>query len=364
MAFDFPANPTPGTAYRPAGGPSYVWDGTTWAIEAGVVSSVTTAETRSRIVNGAMQHSQENGNTAGTTNTYFPADQWPLFMFSGGAVSYQRVQVVTPNGSKDRLRLTVTTPLASLAAGSWLAMYQNIEGIRVADFRYGLASAKQSILRFGFKAPAGVYSATIRNSAATRCYVANFTISAGQANTDTEQVLVIPGDITGAWLTDTGIGMLLTITVAAGSTYIGVSGWQAAANAFATASNTNGWATNGNTFELFDVSLHLDPQNTGIAPPWTMPDEAQELAACMRYWQKLTGYIAGYGTAPGFQGRLSTAITPMRVAGALAFSGVTNSNCTGPTNYGTSPFILSANVVSAAAGNFVSDSFISLNARM
>ena len=44
--------------------------------------------------------------------------------------------------------------------------------------------------------------------------------------------------------------------------------------------------TTGNVFELFDVGLYLDPHNTGIAPPWQMPDEAEELRACQRYYCK------------------------------------------------------------------------------
>ena len=40
---------------------------------------------------------------------------------------------------------------------------------------------------------------------------------------------------------------------------------------------TNGMAGAGNVFELFDVGLYLDPDNTGLPPKWQMPDEAEEL---------------------------------------------------------------------------------------
>jgi hypothetical protein len=49
--------------------------------------------------------------------------------------------------------------------------------------------------------------------------------------------------------------------------------------------------TVGNTFELFDVGLYLDPNATGVPPPWQMPDEAEELAACQRYWVSLYVYV-------------------------------------------------------------------------
>jgi hypothetical protein len=112
-----------------------------------------------------------------------------------------------------------------------------------------------------------------------------FTISAGQANTDTEQVLVIPGDTSGTWGVDTSIGITLSFVLACGPTYQGVAGWQAG-NFLATSACSNGVGSTGNIFNIFDVGLYLDPNNTGKAPPWQMPDEAEELAACQRYYQK------------------------------------------------------------------------------
>jgi hypothetical protein len=280
---DFPSSPTDGQIYG-----SYLYSGGVWMQNGALLTP--TAQTRNRIVNPAMQVSQENGNAVGSTNSYYPADQWLAVFGTTGTLFIQRVQVVTSNGSKDRFRIAVNTADTSLAAGELLVMQQSIEGNRMADFRYGLASAKQSILRFGFKAPAGTYSIALNNAAANRSYVANFTITAGQANTDTEQVFVIPGDITGTWPTDTSKALDLRVTIASGSTTIGVAGWQAG-NFIATSSNTNGLATAGNTFELFDVGLYLDPQATGAAPPWQMPDEAQELRACQRYYLKSANQI-------------------------------------------------------------------------
>jgi hypothetical protein len=247
------------------------------------------AESYNRVVNGAMQVTQENGNTAGTTVTYYGADQWMTNkVHSAGTMTTQRVQAVTPNGSADRYRLTVTSPDTSLAAGEYLIIEQYIEGVRVADFRYGSASAKQAVLRFGLKAPAGTYSVVIRNNAYDRTYVALFTVSA--ANTDTEYTLVIPGDTTGTWLTDTGAGLRLTFTFACGSTFQGTTGWQAG-GMLGTSAVTNGMGTTSNVFELYDVGLYLDPQNSGVAPRWQMPNYADELQACERYWQFTKGNL-------------------------------------------------------------------------
>jgi hypothetical protein len=160
-----------------------------------------TAESRNRIVNGAMQISQENGNSPSAssgTPSYYTADQFVVAAsVAPGVVVTQRLQIVTPKGSQNRIRVQVNTAKAAFAAGDYLLLQHMIEGIRLSDFGWGAAGAKQAVLRFGFKGPAGTYSVSMVG--ATHAYIANFTIAAGQANTDTEQVLVIPGSTAGTW---------------------------------------------------------------------------------------------------------------------------------------------------------------------
>jgi hypothetical protein len=366
MSFDFPATPIEDQVYAPAGGPSYIWKSPSWRVNSTAAPILKDAR-RNRVVNGAMQVSQENGNTAGTTTAYYGADQFATVFTTTGTFTTQRVQSVTPNGSKDRFRLTITSADASLAAGDVLNMTTIIEGSRVADFRYGSASARQSVLRFGWKSPAGTYSFRIANSALNRSYIASFTISAGQANTDTEQAFVIPGDTSGTWLTDTGPGFVLTFAVAAGTTFQGAVGWQAG-NRHATSSNTNGAGTASSVFELYDAGLYLDADNSGVAPKWEMPDEADELIACKRYYWKSTSQFMIYNgsTAAGGVGASMSIPFPvqMRVAPAVTVpsGGASNS---GTATVGTiSPEGCVASASSAAAGAFYNFVFCYANARM
>jgi hypothetical protein len=328
-----------------------------------------TAESRNRIVNGAMQISQENGNTTGSYNPFHAADQWFLFYASTGTFTAQRVQSVTPNGSKDRFRITITVADAALAAGDYLCFQQKIEGSRVADFRYGSASAKQSVLRFGFKGPAGTYAAALQNGGFNRSYIAPFTISAGQANTDTEQVFIIPGDITGTWATDTAVGIAVFITLAAGSAVQGAAGWSAA-NAFATSAISNGMATAGNVFELFDVGLYLDRNNTGLPPPWVMPDEAQEKIACRRYFIYETAlgnlWCHPIDLASGYRRAIYHLNPEMRIAPAGTVTGTASGSAFGatlPAIASPSPYMVEINGDLVGAG-FSSMNTIKLNARM
>ena len=325
--FDFPASPTEGQVYTPAGGPSYVWRSPKWMLGAN-------AGARNRIVNPSFAISQENVNTASgpaAALNYHPADQWwTLTTTSPGTLTVQRVQSVTPNGSPNRLRLTVGTAKAALAAGDYVQIVQQIEGNRTADLRFGTAFAHPVTLRFGWKSPAGTYSVGLTNSANNRNYLTNFTIAAGQANTDTEQVIVIPGDTTGTWLTDTGIGLSLRFYIASGSTFLGVAGWQVT-HVHVTSANTNGMATAGAVYEVFDVGLYA---GSG-APSWEPNTYDFDLAECQRYfwkWAPPQFHFNGYGAAGAaiawfFKFPMTMKATP---AMSSSFAGATFSNCTFP----------------------------------
>lgn len=223
------------------------------------------ADRRNRIVNHDMRVSQENGTSSGTSNGYYATDQWATYrVTSAGTITSAQVASVTPAGSPNRYRVTITTADASLAAGEYLTISQNLEGSNVADFQYGGSAAKNSVLRFGFKGPAGTYAVALHNSAANRSYVALFTIAGGDANTDTVQTISIAGDTTGTWLTADGvIGITLDIVLACGSTFQGATGWQAG-NILGTSGVSNGMGTGSAVFELFDVGLKLDPDATGV----------------------------------------------------------------------------------------------------
>jgi hypothetical protein len=404
MGINFPTSPAIGTLHpdpAQAGLPQYRWDGSVWVtntpqdalgyVQRGgdTMSGALTLPgdptvalhavskqyvdlrdnvrdaRRNRIVNGAMQVSQENGNNALTVTGWYPADQWVMAVSTTGAFTYQRVASVTPNGSANRVRLVVNTADTSIAAGEFCVLFQNIEGSNVADFRWGSASARQVILRFGWRSPAGTYSVAMRNGVPNRTYLANFTVAAGQANTDTEQVLIIPGDITGTWAVDTTKGTDVLFNIMGGTSVQGVPGWQAG-NFHCTAAQSNGFATAGNTFELFDVGLYLDADNTGVAPKWEMPDPVAELALCQRYYQKHTGLYMWSGYSATSMGVIVGYLLPtsMRAAPTAAFSSITYGNCSGLRLYAISLTQFVAVADNTAAGPCSANFTVDLTARM
>lgn len=310
------------------------------------------------IVNGAMQHSQQNGVTASGADSYYPADEWPVFRStSAGVISSQWVASITPKGNINRIRVSVTTADVSLAATEYLMVRHPIEGYKVQQLQWGTASAKALIVRFGFKGPAGTYAVSAGNSAQDRSYVREFTISAGQANTDTEQTLIFPGDTSGTWLKDNGLGIYLRFTVATGSTYhISPDTWTASLG-IGTSSTSNGLGVNTNVFEFFDIDAYIDIYGTGIAPPYQIPDWTEELMRCRRYWSQ-NGMTFVVNSPP--YNNTAFYKVPMRVNPTLAVhaGGVNGATYGGLVHDGTGGF----RQITAASAAI--DAGISANARL
>jgi hypothetical protein len=277
MSFNFPSPATEGQVVTFVEGPSYQYSGGVWNRYA--TGSIQTAQSRNRIVNGAMQVSQENGDTA---TAGYPVDQWSTAT-NLTVLANRHPSIKSPNGSRV-IQPYVTTAKPALAAGDFWRVNQSIEGIRIADFLWGTASARQVVLRFWVSAQttAGTYTVQVQNAAANRTFLAPF--SAPLYPTWKEVVIVIPGDTTGVWPTDNSFALLLAFTLAAGTTFQGVAGWQAG-NLVGIAGSSNGAAVVNNSLLISDVGLYLDPLGTNLPPPWQMPDEAEELLACQRYFQ-------------------------------------------------------------------------------
>jgi len=220
-------------------------------------------------------------------------------------------------------------------------------------------------VRFGFRGIAGQYTLSITNGGAgSRAYLASFTVTAGQANTDTEQTFVIPGDVTGAWATDNTGAMQLNITLCGGSTYTGVAGWQAG-NVFSLPGQVNGLSAVNNTFELFDVGLYADPNGTGRPPAWQAPNYADEERNCQRYWKYISGaLLSGYNGAGGVIYQ-TVAISPtMRTSPTGTFSGIIYSNGSGLTTNGLNTDMYRTTMSITAAGSGYVNYNLTMNARM
>lgn len=268
------------------------------------------------VVNGGMQISQENGTTASAASGYYPADQWRNEFSNAGTVSVAQVASSTPGGSPHRMRTTVTVSDASVANTDYSIVSQRIEGNRAVDLRFGNAAAKTITLQFGVKAPAGTYCVAVRNGAPSRIIVGEYTIAAGEANTDVVKSVTFAGDTTGTWTFDNTIGMEVIFVLMAGSSFVqSPNNWSAAGSVFATSNQFNLMGTAGNVFELFDVGLY----EGSAAPSFQLPDFNDELDRCQRYWEKSYDYATAVGTATnnGVRGSLQNSAPASYGAGTF-----------------------------------------------
>jgi hypothetical protein len=280
MGINFPDTPVNGLVFDPATGVVYQWDGVAWNIVTNT-QSLATAETRNRIVNPAMMHSQENGDTAGSVSQYYPADQWLSVM--AGITSFSTARQLASYN-----QIYMQGVKATLAAGDYAFFQQSIEGLQTTDFLWGSPQAAPAVLRFdAYSQFGGTFAISIRNgNAPDRSFIAPFTVPV-QVWTTIE--IPIPGDTTGTWATSNAVCITAAITYACGSTFAGVTGWQAG-NKLGLPTMSNGFATLGSNY-IRNVGFYRDPNGTGKAPPFQMPNYADELARCRRYWQRLLSQV-------------------------------------------------------------------------
>jgi len=316
MAIDFPSSPTEGLIFNVSSGRSFVFRSGVW-----VPAPLKTALPRNYIINPAMQISQQNGRTQSASTAsldYYMADQWRCRGTAPGAW----LAALTDNSWGEETRVVAVNNFgqtATVAATHYSVISHYIEGFRVADLRWGTPQAKQVILRFNWNSTlSGTYCVRISNADNTRSYITSF--SGPTENITFGITKIIPGDTTGTWATDTSVGMRIEFSIAMGSTYIGVEGWQAG-NFFALSTQRNGWAITGNFCGVSQVGLYADPYKTGVAPQWQMPDPAVELQRCQRYWYKCFGMHSGVasGTQVSRPGRRHP--VPMRVAPTATIRG-------------------------------------------
>jgi hypothetical protein len=267
---------------------------------------------RNYIVNGAFQVSQQQGETLLTVTDVWPADMWPCSWTAATAALAVQNVANAPSGGR-RIRFTVTTAKAALGVNDFFGAFHLIEGIDITPFRWGFADAKTLTLRIGVKAPAGTYGIAVRNATSSHNFVEQFTISAGEANTDVVKYITIPGPTVGTWDTSNGTGLRLSIVWALGTNLARAqTGAWTTGHVYGPTGVTNGIASTSNVFELFDVGLYI---GSGITPAFVLPEYQAVLDKCRRYFQVQTVSIRFQAAALGHVAAHTIALpTAMRAA--------------------------------------------------
>ena len=237
---------------------------------------------KNRIINGDMRIDQRNAGAAIIpTNGQYTVDRFVFYGTQASKFTCGRGSGGSPDGFSNYLAFTSASAYPVLAS-DFFAVGQPIEGFNVADLAWGTASAQTVTLSFRvLSSLTGTFGGAIRNSAATRSYP--FTYSVSVANTWTTISVTIPGDTSGTWLTNNGVGLSLTFGLGAGATFSGTAGAWAAGNFVSATGATSVVGTNGATFYVTGVQLEegVVSTNFDVIPYGT------QLQLCQRYYWKL-----------------------------------------------------------------------------
>jgi hypothetical protein len=322
---------------------------------------------RNRIVNGAMLISQENGTSPVTADGAFIADQWTLNRSSSSTITALSGRAASPSDIAAALGVSASPAETSAAAGEFVLFMQAIEASSLVDFKWGSGAALAAVVAFHVNLPvAGTYWVGITNSASTHSFLASYTISSGEVGTWVRKQIVVPAGAinAGVWPVGSVRGAFIRWCFHCGSSNTGVAGFQTG-SVLAGPGQALGLSTAGSCY-LSNVGLYLDEDNTGIPPKWEMPDEAEELRACQRYYFK-DDTASGQMLYPYFndlQYRMLNYTLPVVMRNAPAVSATFVNGGAGPVLSGRPSWIYvfsGSGVVASSACNLTS---LIANARM
>jgi hypothetical protein len=239
------------------------------------------AGTRNRIINGDMLISQRYTTSSPTfaIGAAYVLDRWWGNSTTAGNM---RVGISTdvPTGagflnSQKADAVTGTT----LVASSTHTISQKIEGYNVSDLNFGTASAATVTLSFWVKSSiTGTHSGALRNANITRSYVFTYSISA--ANTWEKKAITIPGDTTGTWVKDNGIGVHVDFDLGNGSDYRTTAGAWTAGNFVGVTGAASVMATAGANW--FITGVQFEPGT--VATPYERLEASLSALRCFRYY--------------------------------------------------------------------------------
>ena len=264
----------------------------------GFTPSVSNMAGRNRIINGDMRIDQRNAGASVTVTTgagyIYAVDRFGNWNNSGVNYTAQRV-TDAPVGFTNSVKLTFGSAI-SLTDQNEATFFQIIEGFNVADLGWGTANATAITVSLWVKASfTGANSIGFCNHNGTRAYATTYTINA--ANTWEFKTFVIPGDTTGAWLTDNSQGLFVRFNIAAGSNFQVSSNnsWATKSGAYNSADGIYGTkavgtpstVSAGATWQITGVQLEEGSVATPFCPAGGGSYGA-ELALCQRYYEIAT----------------------------------------------------------------------------
>jgi len=219
--------------------------------------------------------------SAAATNSII-ADGWKWYKTNGTGVVTAGQKAIAPSFAlsgrylTNSMGITVTTADTSITSNKFYHIQHVVEGIDWTQ----VYQQSMTLSFWVYATVTGVHCVSIANSATTRCYVAEYTVSV--SNTWQFVVINIPADSTGTWLVTPGsIGAYINFANAIGSTGQTAAGWS---NTFgySTSNQVNDMGTIGN---IFAVDLVYLQSGTISNPVYPLEIYSTVLAKCQRFYQ-------------------------------------------------------------------------------
>ena len=289
---------------------------------------------RNRIINGNMVIDQRNSgasvSTTATNTVAYTVDRFFYYVSQASKFTVQQNagSVTPPVGFTNYLGVTSSSAY-TVGSTEQFSISQRIEGYNISDFAWGTANAKTVTLSFWvYSSLTGTFGGAINNISYNRTYP--FIYSIGLANNWTYITITIPGDTTGTWSTNNGLGLALSFGLGCGSGTSGTAGSWGTSGAVSATGAVSVVGTSGATFYITGVQL----EQGSVATPFERPLYSKQLADCQRYYfvpatNSNALYAANFASAAFF---LMKYPVTMRVNPTVTYSYIYGSFT---ANYGT-----------------------------
>ncbi len=295
------------------------------------------------IINGDFNIWQRNTSFTNFADGAYCADRWTYYKSGTMVHDISRSNDVPSFAQAGRLfnyslLIDCQTIDSSIGSSDFCVIQQRVEG-----YNWLPLAQKPVTLSFWIKATkTGKYCASLGNgSPFDKSIVKEFTINA--SDTWEYKTITFPASpASGTWDFTNGIGIRVSICLAAGSSYQATAdAWQNA-NYFATSNQVNACDSASNNFRLCGVQLEAG----SIATPFEQRSFQHELMLCQRYYQFVysgSSFISTVHSSAGIVSVKANFRQQMRTSPTIGQTGIINAqNGTGFNATQSSPSITSS----------------------
>jgi hypothetical protein len=233
---------------------------------------------RNLIINGDMRIAQR-GTGAFTANSSYPVDRWNMISNVTDFTTTQDSAVPTGKGFTNSIKIQPTAT-KSPSASTYSRIGYSIEGYDGVSLCWGTSGAKTATISFWVKSSVtGTYSICVKNGAANKSVVQDYTISV--ADTWEYKTITIPPETSGTWDSVNGRFAYIDIWLAGQGSQTSTTGSWISSNANMSNNQVNFFSSTSNTFNITGFQFEVG----SVATPFEHRSFDEELAACQRYYE-------------------------------------------------------------------------------